>query len=118
MEIAPRRKAPLREVDPTVFELIQKETAREEYGLEMIPSENFVSEAVLEAMGSVLTNKYAEGQPHKRYYGGCEVVDEVEELAQARAKQLFGSEMANVSPIPALRRTRRYSRRWFPPAIR
>ena len=67
----------LRTVDPEIYNLIQKETERQEYGLEMIPSENFVSEAVLEAMGSVLTNKYAEGQPGKRYYGGCHVVDEV-----------------------------------------
>ena len=68
----------LQEIDPQVYQLIQDETKRQEFGLEMIPSENFVSEAVLEAMGSVLTNKYAEGQPRKRYYGGCHVVDEVE----------------------------------------
>lgn len=85
-------------VDPEVFNLIQKETERQEYGLEMIPSENFVSEAVLEAMGSVLTNKYAEGQPGKRYYGGCHVVDEVESLASARACELFGVEFANMQP--------------------
>lgn len=84
--------------DPQVFTLIQRETERQEYGLEMIPSENFVSEAVLEANSSVLTNKYAEGLPGKRYYGGCEVVDEVEKLAQERAKQLFGCEFANVQP--------------------
>ena len=88
----------LREKDPEVFNLIQDETKRQEYGLEMIPSENFVSEEVLEAMGSVLTNKYAEGLPHKRYYGGCHVVDSVEELAQARAKSLFGCEFVNVQP--------------------
>jgi glycine hydroxymethyltransferase len=92
----PGRKARLKEIDPEIFGLIQKETAREEFGLEMIPSENFVSEAVLEAMGSVLTNKYAEGQPGKRYYGGCEVVDQVEETAKARAQKLFGAEYANV----------------------
>lgn len=84
--------------DPELYSLIQRETERQEHGLEMIPSENFVSEAVLEAMGSVLTNKYAEGQPGRRYYGGCEVVDEVERLAQSRAKELFGCEFVNVQP--------------------
>jgi len=88
----------LRTVDPEIYNLIQRETERQEYGLEMIPSENFVSEAVLEAMGSVLTNKYAEGQPGKRYYGGCHVVDEVENLASARACELFGTEFANLQP--------------------
>jgi glycine hydroxymethyltransferase len=89
---------PLSKVDPQIAGLINKETERQEFGLEMIPSENFVSEAVLEACGSVLTNKYAEGLPHKRYYGGCEVVDEVEELAIERAKRLFGVSFANVQP--------------------
>ncbi len=88
----------LSEADSDVFDLIQRETARQEFGLEMIPSENFVSEAVLEAMGSILTNKYAEGQPGKRYYGGCSVVDEVESLASSRVCQLFGTEFANVQP--------------------
>lgn len=88
----------LQTVDPAVAKLIADETERQEYGLEMIPSENFVSEAILEAMGSILTNKYAEGLPGKRYYGGCEVVDEVEELARERAKDLFGVEFANVQP--------------------
>ena len=74
------------------------EVRRQEYGLELIPSENFVDEAVLEANGSVLTNKYAEGLPRKRYYGGCDCVDAVEELAIARAKELFGTEFANVQP--------------------
>jgi glycine hydroxymethyltransferase len=92
------RRRSLHDVDPDTFNLIQRETERQEYGLEMIPSENFVSEAVLEAMGSVLTNKYAEGQPGKRYYGGCHVVDEVENLASARACELFGTEFANVQP--------------------
>ena len=92
------RLTPLRERDREIFDLIQRETERQEYGLEMIPSENFVSEAVLEAMGSVLTNKYAEGQPGRRYYGGCHVVDEVERLASARACELFGCEFANVQP--------------------
>lgn len=91
-------REPLAASDPEVFSLIQRETRRQEEGLEMIPSENFVSEAVLEAMGSVLTNKYAEGVPHKRYYGGCEVVDDVEDLANARACHLFGAEFANSQP--------------------
>src|ERR1700749_5034455 len=89
---------PLREVDPEVARLIGEETRRQAEGLELIASENFVSEAVLEAMGSALTNKYAEGLPGKRYYGGCEVVDKVEQLAIDRAKQLFGADHANVQP--------------------
>lgn len=92
------RKRNLKAVDPEIYQLIQRETDRQEYGLEMIPSENFVSEAVLEAMGSILTNKYAEGQPGKRYYGGCHIVDEVETIASARACELFGAEFANVQP--------------------
>lgn len=84
--------------DKEIFDLIQEETARQEFGLEMIPSENFVSESVLEACGSILTNKYAEGLPGKRYYGGCEVVDRVETIAQERAKKLFGVEFVNVQP--------------------
>ena len=92
------RTRSLQTVDAEIYNLIQKETERQEYGLEMIPSENFVSEAVLEAMGSVLTNKYAEGQPGKRYYGGCHIVDDVENLASARACELFGTEFANVQP--------------------
>jgi glycine hydroxymethyltransferase len=86
----------LREVDPEIAEIIRLESARQARGLELIPSENFVSEAVLEAQGSVLTNKYAEGYPGKRYYGGCEYVDHAERLAIDRAKQLFGAEHANV----------------------
>lgn len=89
---------PLSSIDPEIFALIQDETVRQEHGLEMIPSENFVSEAVIEAIGSVLTNKYAEGQPRKRYYGGCMVVDRVEEIAKARAKELFGADFVNVQP--------------------
>jgi glycine hydroxymethyltransferase len=77
--------------DPDIQQAIIKETERQEEGLEMIPSENFVSPAVLEALGSVLTNKYSEGYPGKRYYGGCEFIDEVETLAINRAKQLFNS---------------------------
>ena len=88
----------LSQFDPEIAATIQKETARQEYSLEFIASENFVSEAVLEAQGSVLTNKYAEGYPGKRYYGGCEFVDVAEQLAIDRAKELFGAEHANVQP--------------------
>src|SRR5919202_906634 len=88
----------LRETDPEVAALIEREIRRQGEGLELIASENFVSPAVLEAMGSPLTNKYAEGYPGKRYYGGCEFVDQVEQLAIDRAKQLFGAEHANVQP--------------------
>lgn len=84
--------------DKQIFDLIKKERHRQEYGIELIASENFVTEQVMEAMGSVLTNKYAEGLPKKRYYGGCEVVDEVEQLAIDRAKQLFNAEWVNVQP--------------------
>jgi glycine hydroxymethyltransferase len=89
---------PLYEVDPQVATAIDNEVRRQHEGLELIASENFVSEAVLEAMGSVFTNKYAEGYPGKRYYGGCEFTDVVEELARERAKKLFGTEHANVQP--------------------
>ncbi|HEV8662394.1 MAG TPA: serine hydroxymethyltransferase [Candidatus Methylomirabilis sp.] len=88
----------LREVDPEIAAIIDRETARQADGLELIASENFVSEAVMEAAGSPLTNKYAEGYPGKRYYGGCEFVDEAEQLAIDRAKALFGAEHANVQP--------------------
>jgi glycine hydroxymethyltransferase len=84
--------------DPEIADLIRHEIDRQNRGLELIASENFVSPAVLEAMGSALTNKYAEGLPGKRYYGGCEVVDKVEQLAIDRAKQLFGADHANVQP--------------------
>ena len=84
--------------DEAIFKLIQKERDRQEHGIELIASENFTSPQVMEAMGSVLTNKYAEGLPGKRYYGGCEVVDEVEQIAIDRAKQLFGAVWANVQP--------------------
>lgn len=94
----PDRLAHLSEVDPAIHDLIKREVARQEHGLELIASENFVSVAVLEAMGTALTNKYAEGVPKKRYYGGCEVVDEVEQLAIDRAKALFGAAHANVQP--------------------
>jgi glycine hydroxymethyltransferase len=89
---------PLSEVDPQIAEAIENEERRQHEGLELIASENFVSEAVLEAAGSVFTNKYAEGYPGKRYYGGCEFTDVVENLARDRAKQLFGAEHANVQP--------------------
>jgi len=89
---------PLFETDPQIAAAIDNETRRQHEGLELIASENFVSEAVLEAAGSVFTNKYAEGYPGKRYYGGCEFTDVVEELARSRAKQLFGAEFANVQP--------------------
>lgn len=84
--------------DKLVFDLIEKEKQRQEHGIELIASENFVSLQVMKAQGSVLTNKYAEGLPGKRYYGGCEVVDEVEQLAIDRIKELFGAEWANVQP--------------------
>ncbi len=84
--------------DQVVFDLIEQEKARQQHGIELIASENFVSPQVMEAAGSVLTNKYAEGLPGKRYYGGCEVVDQVEQLAIDRVKQLFGVEWANVQP--------------------
>jgi glycine hydroxymethyltransferase len=89
---------PLHENDPLIAGAIDNETRRQHEGLELIASENFVSEAVLEAAGSVFTNKYAEGYPGKRYYGGCEFADVVENLARDRAKQLFGAEHANVQP--------------------
>jgi len=89
---------PLYEVDPQIAAAIDNETRRQHEGLELIASENFVSEAVLEAAGSVFTNKYAEGYPGKRYYGGCEFTDVVEELARERAKKLFDAEHANVQP--------------------
>jgi len=90
--------SPLERTDPEVYAAIQRETRRQDGNLELIASENVVSEAVLEAQGSVLTNKYAEGYPGKRYYGGCEFVDQVETLAIERARTLFGAEGANVQP--------------------
>ena len=88
----------LQQTDPAVFDIVARETERQNDGFELIASENFVSPAVLQALGSSLTNKYAEGLPGKRYYGGCEVVDEVETLAIERAKELFGAEWVNVQP--------------------
>ncbi len=98
MSDARERARPPESADPAIDSLIQREVARQENGLELMASENFVARAVLEAMGSVLTNKYAEGYPGKRYYGGCEVVDEIEQLAIDRALELFGADHANVQP--------------------
>ena len=84
--------------DEEIYEQIKKEEERQKHNIELIASENFVSEAVLEAVGSILTNKYAEGYPNARYYGGCEYIDQIEELARNRAKELFGAEHANVQP--------------------
>ncbi len=95
-QAAARMTLPLGDVDPEIADILQQEARRQSMGLELIPSENFVSEAVLEAMGSVFTNKYAEGYPGKRYYGGCEYADRAEQLAIDRAKELFGAEHANV----------------------
>src|SRR5216684_1360535 len=91
-------KNSLSAADPEVALALDNEARRQHQGLELIASENFVSEAVLEAAGSVLTNKYAEGYPGRRYYGGCEFADVVENLARDRAKELFGAEHANVQP--------------------
>ena len=93
-----RMRRPLAEADPEIAAAVDHEIRRQHEGLEMIASENFVSQAVLEAVGSVFTNKYAEGYPGKRYYGGCEIADVVENLARDRAKQLFGAEHVNVQP--------------------
>jgi len=93
-----RMQLPLAQADPAIAAAIENETRRQHEGLEMIASENFVSEAVLEAAGSVFTNKYAEGYPGKRYYGGCEFTDVVENLARERAKEIFGAEHVNVQP--------------------
>src|SRR5476651_987388 len=88
----------LHDVDPAIWQAIENEKQRQEDHIELIASENYASEAVLEAQGSILTNKYAEGYPGKRYYGGCEFVDVAENLAIERAKKLFGAEHANVQP--------------------
>src|ERR1041385_3464586 len=90
--------APLGTADPAIARLVDRELSRQRDGLELIASENFASRAVIDAMGTPLTNKYAEGYPGKRYYGGCEVVDEIEEIARERAKSLFGADHANVQP--------------------
>src|SRR5438552_8221739 len=98
MTPAKRMARPLAEVDPQVAEAVRHEMERQHGQLELIASENFTSEAVLEATGSVFTNKYAEGYPGRRYYGGCEYADVVENLARERAKKLFGAEYVNVQP--------------------
>src|SRR6476619_1415060 len=99
VDVQERAQMPmLSDYDPDVAAMIRREVERQRHGIELIASENFVSPAVLEAMGSPLTNKYAEGLPGKRYYGGCEIVDEVEQLAIDRAKELFGADHANVQP--------------------
>jgi glycine hydroxymethyltransferase len=98
MDEQQRMSRPLAESDPEIFDAIQSETERQDRGLELIASENFTSEAVLEATGSVFTNKYAEGYPGKRYYGGCEFTDVVENLARERAKALFKAQFVNVQP--------------------
>ena len=97
------------ERDNTVFQLIEKEHRRQLKGIELIASENFVSNEVMQAMGSFLTNKYAEGYPGKRYYGGCEVVDIVEDIARERLKKLFNAEWVTYSPIQVHRPTQQYS---------
>lgn len=95
--------------DNRIFDLIEQEHLRQQKGMELIASENFVSDEVMEAMGSCLTNKYAEGYPGKRYYGGCQVVDKVEQLAIDRVCQLFGAEYANVQPHSGAQATRQSS---------
>src|SRR2546427_6568761 len=92
------RRAPLSKADPAIYALIRREVERQEHGLELIASENFATMAVMEAMGSALTNKYAEGLPRKRYYGGCEGVHEVEQQSIDRAKALFKADSAHVQP--------------------
>src|SRR5262249_6606579 len=98
MSESERMARPLAEVDAEVYQAVQHEVERQHAQIELIASENFTSEAILEAAGSVFTNKYAEGYPGKRYYGGCEFVDVVENLARERAKKLFGAEYVNVQP--------------------
>src|SRR5512138_2730840 len=98
MTAAKNMSRPLAQVDPEVFDAIQREVERQHSQLELIASENFTSQAVMDATASVFTNKYAEGYPGKRYYGGCEHTDVVENLARYRAKKLFGAEFAHVQP--------------------
>ena len=106
------------EADPDIAQAIDAERRRQGEGLELIASENFVSRAVLETAGSVMTNKYAEGYPGKRYYGGCEVVDVAESLAIARAKTIFGADMPTCSRIRVPRPTWPCTSRWSNPATR
>ena len=100
------RNLTLSKADPDVWAAVQKEDVRQEQHIELIASENYASPAVMEAQGTQLTNKYAEGYPGKRYYGGCEYVDVVEQLAIDRLKQIFGAEAANVQPNSPRRPTR------------
>jgi len=109
---------PLAEVDPEIADVLQHELERQQRTLEMIASENFVPQAILECAGSVLTNKYAEGYPGKRYYGGCEFVDIAEQLAIDRAKALFGAEQPTSSRTPARRPTPPSTTRCWTPATR
>ena len=102
--------------DAELFEAMQQEALRQEEHIELIASENYTSPAVMEAQGSVLTNKYAEGYPGKRYYGGCEYVDVVEQLAIDRAKQLFGADYANVQPHSGAQANAAAFMRWSSPA--
>ena len=108
----------IREAAPDVAEAMLNELLRQRRNIELIASENFVSPAVMAAMGSHLTNKYAEGYPDKRYYGGCEYVDVVENIARDRACQLFGAEHANVQPHCGANANTRYTSRCFSPVIR
>lgn len=110
--------APIAEADPEIAEILDAELSRQQNGLEMIASENFVPRAVLQAQGSVLTNKYAEGYPGRRYYGGCEQVDKIETIARERAKSLFGAESPTYSRTPAHRPTQPSTRRSSNPATR
>lgn len=111
-------RAPLTEADPDVAAIIGAELERQRDGIELIASENMVSAAVMAAQGSVLTNKYAEGYPGRRYYGGCVEVDKVETLAIERVKKMFGAESPTCSPIPAPTPIRRPSWPWSAPVIR
>ena len=94
----PLNDTPLEQLDPEIAQLIEKEKQRQQSHIELIASENFTYPAIMESQGSILTNKYAEGYPNKRYYGGCEFVDSIEEIAIERAKSLFGADHANVQP--------------------
>ena len=110
--------APIAQADPEIAAVLDAELSRQQDGLEMIASENFVPRAVLQAQGSVLTNKYAEGYPGRRYYGGCEQVDKIETIARERAKSLFGAEYVNVQSqcgrLPGARQARRHGTRSGP----
>ena len=108
----------IRQADPQIADIICEEYERQSSHIELIASENWVSPAVMSAMGSILTNKYAEGYPGKRYYGGCECVDKAEDLARERARELSDASTSTCSPIPALRPTWRFSSRCWSPETR